>query len=209
MQAGVQIVNPKGLYALVSKMTTNAGFKNPEEFWQDPSSVPPQPPQPNPLIQVEQMKQQGKMQELQITSQLEQQKAQANLQQEQLRSANDAELERQKVAAQIELERWKAELDAQVAMEKAKIDAETKLAIEQIKASNQQSPVSIVHDANGSITAELGSQTKAQQETKDTVISGLQMLMQQQTESMNALVGALTKPKQIVRGPDGRAIGVQ
>jgi hypothetical protein len=62
MQAGIQIVSPKGLYALVSKMTTNAGFKNPEEFWQDPSTTPPAPPQENPMITVKKMELQADQQ---------------------------------------------------------------------------------------------------------------------------------------------------
>jgi hypothetical protein len=34
-------------------------------------------------------------------------------------------------------------------------------------------------------------------------------LIQQQKESQEQLLQALTRPKTIVRGPDGRAVGVQ
>jgi len=121
----VGLTNPEKIYNALSKLTQNAGFKNPDEFWTNPANMPQgmQQKQPNPqdtLIQgqlaIEQAKAQGDMA-------IAQQKAQANLQQEQLRSENDVIIEREKIAAQAELERFKAQLRA-----------ETDLAIAQIKA---------------------------------------------------------------------------
>jgi len=120
----VGLTDPSKIYNALAKLTQNAGFKNPDEFWTDPSNNPmPQQQQPNPqdqLIQgqlaIEQQKAQGDMA-------IAQAKAQANLQQEQLRSQNDVIIEREKIAAQAELERFKAQLRA-----------ETDLAIAQIKA---------------------------------------------------------------------------
>ena len=121
----VGLTDKSKIYNALAKLTQNAGFKNPDEFWTDPSNQPPQPPQPNPqeqLIQgqleIEKAKAQGDMM-------IAQQKAQANLQQEQLRSENDVIIEREKIAAQAELERFKAQLRA-----------ETDLAIAQIKAQS-------------------------------------------------------------------------
>jgi len=121
----VGLTNPEKIYNALAKLTQNAGFKNPDEFWTNPANMPQgmQQKQPNPqdtLIQgqlaIEQAKAQGDMA-------IAQQKAQANLQQEQLRSENDVIIEREKIAAQAELERFKAQLKA-----------ETDLAIAQIKA---------------------------------------------------------------------------
>ena len=121
----VGLTNPEKIYNALAKLTQNAGFKNPDEFWVNPANMPQgmQQKQPNPqdtLIQgqlaIEQAKAQGDMA-------IAQQKAQANLQQEQLRSENDVIIEREKIAAQAELERFKAQLKA-----------ETDLAIAQIKA---------------------------------------------------------------------------
>ena len=121
----VGLTNPEKIYNALSKLTQNAGFKNPDEFWVNPANMPqgmqqkPSSPQ-DTLIQgqlaIEQAKVQGDMA-------IAQQKAQANLQQEQLRSENDVIIEREKIAAQAELERFKAQLKA-----------ETDLAIAQIKA---------------------------------------------------------------------------
>ena len=108
------ITSPDKIYNALAKLTQNAGFKNPEEFWTNPAENP-------------QGQQQDKPSETEIAIQgqlqIEQQKAQAQLQQEQVRSQNDILIEREKIAAQAELERFKAQLKA-----------ETDLAIAQIKA---------------------------------------------------------------------------
>jgi hypothetical protein len=123
----IGLTSPEKIYNSLAKLTQNAGFKNPQEFWTNPSDNPQgqQPPQEDPndkLIQgqlaIEQQKAQSDMQ-------LSQQKAQAQLAQEQERSKNDIIIEREKIMAQAELERFKAQLKA-----------ETDLAIAQIKAQS-------------------------------------------------------------------------
>jgi hypothetical protein len=120
------ITSPDKIYNALAKLTQNAGFKNPEEFWTNPLENPQQPQQPQDpnqvliegQMQIEQMK-------LQSEAAIAQQKAEAQLQQEQLRSQNDVIIEREKIAAQMELERYKAQLKA-----------ETDLTIAQIKANS-------------------------------------------------------------------------
>jgi hypothetical protein len=123
----VGLTNPEKIYNALAKLTQNAGFKNPDEFWTNPANMPQgmQQKQPNPqdtLIQgqlaIEQAKAQGDMA-------IAQQKAQANLQQEQLRSENDVIIEREKIAAQAELERFKAQLKAETDMAIAQLKAQT------------------------------------------------------------------------------------
>jgi hypothetical protein len=123
------LTDPSKIYNALAKLTQNAGFKNPEEFWTNPSENPQQqrPPQPDPQqellkgqLQIEQLKAQSEQQ-------IAQQKAEAQFVQEQERSKNDIIIEREKMAAQMELERYKAQLRA-----------ETDLAIAQIKAGYGQ-----------------------------------------------------------------------
>ena len=123
----IGLTSPEKIYNALAKLTQNAGFKNPEEFWVNPANRPEgqEPPKEDPndkLIQgqlaIEQQKAQSDMQ-------LSQQKAQAQLAQEQERSKNDIIIEREKIMAQAELERFKAQLRA-----------ETDLAIAQIKAQS-------------------------------------------------------------------------
>ena len=112
----VGLTSPEKIYNALAKLTQNAGFKNPEEFWINPANTPEQEGEQKPS-EAEIMVQ-GQLQ-------IEQQKAQAQLQQEQVRSQNDVIIEREKIAAQAELERFKAQLKA-----------ETDLAIAQIKAQS-------------------------------------------------------------------------
>jgi hypothetical protein len=122
----VGLTNPEKIYNALAKLTQNAGFKNPEEFWVNPANTPEQEgqqqrPDPNEILiqgqlAIEQQKAQSDMA-------LSQQKAQSQMMQEQERSKNDIIIEREKIIAQAELEKFKAQLKA-----------ETDLAIAQIKA---------------------------------------------------------------------------
>ena len=112
----IGITSPEKIYNALAKLTQNAGFKNPEEFWINPANTPEQEGSKQPSEA-----------EIMVQGQLaiEQQKAQAQMMQEQERSKNDIIIEREKIAAQAELERFKAQLKA-----------ETDLAIAQIKAQS-------------------------------------------------------------------------
>ena len=114
----VGLTNPEKIYNALAKLTQNAGFKNPEEFWVNPANTPQQEGQQEERPSEAEIAVQGQLQ-------IEREKAQAQLQQEQLRSQNDVIIEREKIAAQAELERFKAQLKA-----------ETDLAIAQIKAQS-------------------------------------------------------------------------
>jgi hypothetical protein len=121
----IGITDPEKIYNTVSKLSQNAGFKNPEEFWTNPSSRPPQPPQPSPeeikiqgQMQLKQMDIQADQQKFQAETVLEAQKAEQQLRQEMLRSQNDVQIERERIASEAELERYKAQLDADVELQK-------------------------------------------------------------------------------------------
>ena len=111
----IGITSPEKIYNALAKLTQNAGFKNPEEFWTNPANTPEQEGQQQKPTEAEIMVQ-GQLQ-------IEQQKAQAQMMQEQERSKNDIIIEREKIIAQAELEKFKA-----------KLKAETDLAIAQLKA---------------------------------------------------------------------------
>ena len=110
----IGITSPEKIYNALAKLTQNAGFKNPDEFWINPANTPEQEGQKAPSEA-----------EIMVQGQLEieRQKAQAQMMQEQERSKNDIIIEREKIIAQAELEKFKAQLKA-----------ETDLAIAQIKA---------------------------------------------------------------------------
>ena len=104
----IGIASPKNIYNALVKLTQNAGFKNPDEFWTDPEQAPPQPPQPDPNVQKAEIE------------------------------AQDAEKQRQFDAAMAQMndatERYKADLDAQTKLSIARLDRAAKAEIEMFKA---------------------------------------------------------------------------
>lgn len=104
----IGIASPKNIYNALVKLTQNAGFKNPDEFWTDPEQAPPQPPQPDPNVQKAEIE------------------------------AQDAEKQRQFDAAMAQMndatERYKADLDAQTKMSIAQLDRAAQAEIEMFKA---------------------------------------------------------------------------
>lgn len=195
----VGLATPKHLYNTAAKLVENAGFKDVQNFLQDPSTLPPQPQQPPLPLQIEQMKLQADQQkfqaemqseiqkfqaETQMTRETEQIKAQAKLQEIQanleLQAANDArDSEREQMKAQmdiqleaqkLEFERWRAELTAQ-----------TQIYIAEMKV-------------RGMTPGDAAQQKSEMLE----VVANLQAMMQQ-----------LNAPKMIVRDQNGKAIGVQ
>lgn len=59
------IATPQNLFTTASKLSQNAGFKQPELFWTNPATQQPQPPQPSP----EQIKAQAEAQKVQFEAQ--------------------------------------------------------------------------------------------------------------------------------------------
>lgn len=190
----IGVATPKNIHKALEKLTQNAGFKNPEEFWTDPGDKPLTPPQ-DPKIQIKQMELKADQQKFQAEALVKQQEAdkaaQADIhkfqaqaeidkqkadrvwQQEQLRSQNDVAIEREKIAAQMELERYKAELKAQ-----------TDIQIAQIQA-------------------EMQAQQMERQYQMDQQKTALDM------KKHEDMVAAANRPKTVVRDQSGRVSGVQ
>jgi hypothetical protein len=188
-----------------------------------------QPPPPDPeMMKIQAMQQakqaelQMKQQEAQVQMQMDQQAAQHQAQVEQGKVAAQIQLEREKAAAQIQLEREKAQ--AQLELEKMKMVFEA----ERMKQEMQFKAISSRHDmalktASTQSKMNMDASKAAETETEDdddgtaeaiTQMSEAIMQLAQSTSDGIASLGAdikdaMTKPKTIVRGPDGRATGVQ
>jgi hypothetical protein len=152
---GLGIATPKHLYHTQSKIIENAGFKDVQNFIQDPSAQPPQPPKPDPVMQLEQMKIQADAQKFQAETaqkkELEQVKAnakllevQANLELQRSNDERDAARQMAKDASDAELEMARiasaerqAVLTAETSRENAKLASETSIFIEQMRIANQ------------------------------------------------------------------------
>lgn len=159
----VGLTDPAKIYNTLKRQTQLMGYKNADEFWTDPSTQPPMPPQPDPEVTKIQAKAQADMQlaqaQGQIDAQLKQVDAQTDLAKSreetmlkmremegnlQLQAQNDmrdherelqkAALEAQLKAQEIEFERWKEEQT--LLMEKYKTDQDnaTRMQIAELQA---------------------------------------------------------------------------
>ena len=184
------IVQPKHLYHSFTKLVENAGFKDVQSFAIDPTTVPPQPQQPPIPLQIEQMKLQADAQKFQAQMQADVQKTQAQMQAKLQEIQANLELQAANDQRDAERELSKAQYNAQIKQQemdfdrwKAEFDAQTKVYIEQMKI-------------NG--TPELVNQ-----------IQGLNEIVGQFQQQFQALADHMNAPKRIVRGADGRAVGVE
>jgi hypothetical protein len=162
MQIGV--ATPQNIYNTLKKLPPLLGHKNADQFFTDPSKVPPKPPQPDPKIaqiqakgqtdqQLEQQRQQFEAQRIQSEQQIEAFKAhldqqtamiQQHAQAQQAEQQNQLEAQRNLIQAQMEQEkeRMKMEFDAQmevmkqsVALQIAQIAAASRVDIAEMTAA--------------------------------------------------------------------------
>lgn len=190
------------IYHTQTKITEAAGFKDVQNFFTDPQGKPPQP-QPNPILQVEQMKQQGKaaenqfkaqqdMQTLQMTTQIQDAQHQREMQRDmevernkQEMQARDsqfqAQLEAQKEQQRMQMEEASKQADRDLARWKAELDARVKLQIAGIKSPET-----------------LEGEEVEKVEKEDKFLQAMQVMIQQ-----------MNQPKMVVRDANGKAVGIQ
>lgn len=190
---GQQLVSADNMFSLRQKMGEVAGFKDVTPYVSDPKNMPPpQPPGPPPEIQKAQMQIEADQQKFQAQSQMDQQKMQ------------------QEGALQIQ----KAQIDAEIAKYKADLDAQVKIQVEQMRAQMEHErgmlQVRTQADLGGRKIDALSRQKEDKEEGEDPEGDNqMVQVMAMLAEGLNGLKDAMSRPKTIVRGKDGRAIGVQ
>jgi len=195
----VGLATPKHLYHTGSKIIENAGFKDVQNFLQDPDKAAPQQPQTPLPIQIEQMKIQADAQKHQAQAQQDVQKFQAEAQMQMQVETLQAALKEKEIEANLQLQAANDARDAEREQHKAEMDAA--LAQQQIafdKWKIEFTEANKIYIEEMKINGATPQGAAAQADSMTQVLQGLQAVIQQ----MNA-------PKVIVRGPDGRAIGVQ
>lgn len=152
--------------------------------------------------QVEQSKQQAQAAQNQHQNELEAQR-------EQQRMQNDASLQQMKMQfdsqqkqSDIEFNRWKTELENQTKIAVAELQAKTSLKQTAISANSKDE--TIEYDDNGEAAVRQNVQSLL-----DTVNANLQNMFDTHTQSHQQLIDNLSRPRQVLRGPDGKVIGVQ
>lgn len=147
---------PENLFKVNMRLANALGFKNGDEFFTEPSKMPPKPPMQDPNVAKAQADQQKHMAELQFkgqqgqadrehAAQIEQIKAQmqmevdrnrqqAEAQQHAMKVQSDAQLEQmreqlnhEREAQRLDLERWKAQLASDTSIYIAQLNHQSKL----------------------------------------------------------------------------------
>lgn len=130
------LIDPRGALTTANKLARAMGYQNSEEFF------PPAPPkgqdQPPEAVMVEQIKQQGQMQQIQAKAQadvqVEQMRQQAQAAQSQQELELQAQRDQMKMHNDMALEQFKVEQQTQLELAKARIQQETAIQTAQISA---------------------------------------------------------------------------
>lgn len=174
---------------------------------QKQAAANPQPAPPNPEMMKIQATQQLEQAKMQASAQAEQMRMQAEAQAKQMQAQIDdqkmrheMEMKAQEVQSLDDFNRWKTELEAATKIMVARIGANPGLDLPLIEA--QQA-------ASEKITAELGENVRT---AIDHMAQMHENMANMHGETMNRIGGVmqtLAAPKRIVRGPDGKAVGVE
>lgn len=227
LMAQMQVGMPLGLVQRENIHATNveimklAGFSNPEKFWPDPKQLPP----PQPPMPPEAIKAQADMQKEQFKAQNDAQKFQADQALERERMQYQAQLDSQREEMQARQKTLEQQLNAQ--LKQIELDSKERLEQQKLEFQKWQTEFqAAVQIALADKSAQAGlEQTEASKTpdkgTTDTVAELKEALraMQEEASQPSELVRDNSgravavkrgeKTRQIVRGPDGRAIGVQ
>jgi len=172
-------------------------------------------PKPPPLqVQIEQMKMQAKSQELQIANQLEMQKMQAENELE--KAKQEYQAQENQLKFQLEAQRNQAEIEMQAKLAQMKMNMErnTQVLLAHINngAKIEVARISAADD-NGE-TAYLAEEdmAKSMEHPLAPLADAIKESNQQMVGQISALVDTInqnhSRPKQVVRGPDGKIQGV-
>ena len=170
-----------------------------------------QNPQPDPEMlkaqaaeKTAQMKVQAEAQSQQASSeadmQIEHMKAQMNAQMETQRQQHEAQLKMQELAAKEQYERWKTELDASTKIMVARIAADPGMDLPMLKAKQA---------ASETIAKELGDNVQVVMDQITEAQANMANMHGESMQKLHDVLQAAYAPKRIIRGPDGRAIGVE
>lgn len=191
---GGQMIDAKRIYNLMQKKGELAGFKDISPFLNDPEGQPPPPPPPPP----------PEIQKAQMQIEADKQKFAAEQQMEAQKMQQDQQMQIQQAQIDAEIEKYKAELDAQVTLqvEQMKAQMNQELGMRQVAMQSE-----IGHKKVDAMNRPIPP--KAEDDDDGPNEDRMMQIVAMMAQSMSDLKEAMNRPKQIIRGKDGRAIGVQ
>lgn len=140
-----KLITDQDIYKSATDMSKKLGVKAPEEYFTDPSTVPPQPPKPDPeMVKVQgeqalqQQKQQGEMalgqMKVQAEKEIQANKSSMQAAADQHKQQLEHERELQKQADAMALEQVRIQSAERIAIAVARINAEAKISAAQVAA---------------------------------------------------------------------------
>jgi hypothetical protein len=192
----IGITSPEKIYNALAKLTQNAGFKNPEEFWVNPANSPPPQPQ-GPSIEEQAIQAQKEIDAMKVQG--ENARKAAELEERQRKDAADYEMKQRQLA----FDEWKA-----------KLENDTKIMIAELQANKDIKTTSMnIKGANADTFTEFDEYGSEQPNNAlaglvEAINANMARLVEQQTLNHQQTIETLNRPKQIIRSADGKAQGV-
>ena len=168
-------------------------------------------PRENPAAQQAQIEAQAEQAKSQMLMQIEQAKLQQSAQVEALKAQNDQQLEQMKQQFEAQLAQQKIVAEQQMAKYKADLDAATKVMVARISANpgldipalEQQQAVT------ERVMQDMGGEVRQAMQNLVALYGQMASSNDENMKGVRTALATLTAPKRIVRGPDGRAVGVE
>jgi hypothetical protein len=143
--------------------------------------------------------------------QIEQMRAQTNMQIEQMKAESSANIEMQKKQYEGQLKMQENAAKEQIERYKADLDAATKIMVARI-SSNPGTDVPLIDASINSaevISGRLGDDVRNAMDHISNVHNNMANMHGEAMGKLHEAVQSLSAPKRLIRGPDGRAIGVE
>ena len=168
-------------------------------------------PRENPAAQQAQMEAQAEQAKSQMLMQLEQAKLQQTSQVETMKAQNDQQLEQMKQQFEAQLAQQKIAAEQQMAKYKADLDAATRIMVARI-AANPGLDIPALEQQQGvteRVMQDMGGEVKQAMQNLVALYGQMASSNDENMKGVRSALTTLTAPKRIVRGPDGRAVGVE
>jgi hypothetical protein len=180
-----------------------------------------QPQQPPVELQKIQMQQQAEMQKLQMQAQIEQAKIQGQMQLE--KAKQEYQAQENQLKFELEDQRNRDQKQMELQLEQAKMDSENNKEL-LLTYLNNAAKIETTRISSGLDTGEAAYADNIQMANilqdqlgysdmknhpLQPAIDNMQMSNQQLAQMLTALIQQMQQPKQIIRGADGKIIGVQ
>ena len=179
----------------------------------------PMPPPPDPEMMKLQGQQQIEQMKMQATAQADQLRVQADAQNAQTQAQFDMQVEQMKMQAEAQLESQKQQFEMALASQelqvkerqeryKSELDAATKITIALLSAN----PDSSVEEANAQatqLTNQISQNINAAMAQMAASSDNMAAMHGQTLAQLGSAVKSLVAPKKVIRGSDGRVVGVE